>query len=111
MDALDPKKVAELVSLMGESVTSVYEAFNKSAQHCLQDLELAINHLDIHKIEQASHTLKGSSANIGALQLSLLCDEIVSKARNADNDYTGHYDKVAEEYEKVKVAISRLLNQ
>ena len=112
MEALDQKKVAELLSLMGDDYPSVFNAFNESALKCLQQLSIAIEKLDIQNIERTSHTLKGSSANIGALQLSKLCDVIVSKARNADDDgYAELFDKVNKEYDKVRDAISKLLEK
>ena len=112
MSALEKKTLQELKGLMGDAYQSIFDAFNNSAQKCVEDLQQAINNKDIHKIERSSHTLKGSSANVGAMRLSKLCDLIVSKARNSDNDgYNDYFDKVMDEYNKVKTEIVELFEK
>ena len=110
MAALDPKTLAELKSLMGDNYKTVFQAFIKSAQQCLDDLASAIENNETHKTERASHTLKGSSANIGAVELSSLCAEMVAMARNSvPQGYTEVLQEILAEYDRVKAEIAVLL--
>lgn len=110
MAAIDPKTLSELRSLMGDDLDSVFHAFIGSANQCLDDLSNAINKNDIHKIERSSHTLKGSSANIGAAKLSRLCAVIVEMARNTEQGgYENALGDVVDEYGKVESEITTLL--
>jgi len=109
MESLDKKVVDELYGLMGEDYLSVYEAFERSSNNSMQELEIAIEQKDAIKIETNSHTLKGSSANIGANKFSALCKIIMDAARNNENiDYALHYNNARQEYASVINAIKSL---
>lgn len=112
MKALNQKTLDELKELMGESYLSVFQAFAKSAKKCIEDIELAVAKNDIQVIERSSHTLKGSSANIGAINLSKLCADVVDMARNSVSDgYLESLGKVKDEYKKVEAEIDVLLGE
>ena len=112
MKALNQQTLAELKDLMGENYLSVFQAFVKSARKCIEDIELAIEKNDIHVIERSSHTLKGSSANIGAIHLSELSADVVDMARNSVSEgYLESLGKVKDEYNKVEAEIDVLLRE
>ncbi len=46
----------------------------------MKELRQAAANGDLEKIRTAAHTLKSSSANVGALELAALCKELESKA-------------------------------
>ncbi len=65
----------------------VINAFIKSLDKLLPDLQRAREAgMDLAAIRHVAHTLKSSSASLGALQLSTLCAEIESMARNGQTE-------------------------
>ncbi len=50
----------------------------------MNDMDQAIADGDTERLRHASHTLKSSSAAVGALAFSGLCAEIEAAARNKD---------------------------
>jgi CheY-like chemotaxis protein/HPt (histidine-containing phosphotransfer) domain-containing protein len=80
---IDQAHVARLRELqpLGEAdfLTELIDLFlNEAASH-LKDLHDAVMRKDAIGIQQASHSLKGSSANIGATQMAALSEELQSK--------------------------------
>jgi HPt (histidine-containing phosphotransfer) domain-containing protein len=73
----------------------------------LDDLRSAITHDDPSTMQLAAHTLKSSSASMGALTLSTLCAELESISQLGT--LAGTSQKVTcveEEYERVKLALT-----
>jgi two-component system sensor histidine kinase/response regulator len=54
----------------------VIEAYLKEASRLLQTLREAVEKADGEAIRKAAHTLKSSSANLGAQKLSSFCKEL-----------------------------------
>ena len=110
MVTLDTRILKELQGLMGENFPSVFQAFKNSTEQYIAELEMAIDNSEIYKIEQAAHTLKGSSANIGATRFSELCASIVEKARKSEKDgYDALYEELVSEYELVSSDLDHIL--
>jgi len=109
MSVLDDKVVTELKELMGEDYVSVFDAFVRSADSALQELKKSVNELDCKTVEQITHTLKGSSANIGAKKLSQVCADMLEDARNLKVDqFHSQLDMVVAEYGAVVESIANL---
>jgi two-component system, sensor histidine kinase and response regulator len=72
--ALDPTGENQLMS-------RVLNAFNTSLTRLMPQLAQAQATQDCPAIRHVAHTLKSSSASIGALQLSKLCTELEAAAR------------------------------
>jgi HPt (histidine-containing phosphotransfer) domain-containing protein len=66
----DPGLVAELIGL-----------FLEDAPRRIEELERGLSSGDVELLERAAHTLKSSSANVGACSLSDLCRRIEVDAR------------------------------
>jgi len=66
----DPDLVAELAVI-----------FFQDAVERLASLRRAIDSADAAGIENEAHSLKGSSASLGAMRISLLCGELEAKGR------------------------------
>jgi HPt (histidine-containing phosphotransfer) domain-containing protein len=64
----------------------VLRAFDGSLQRLLQQLQDARGTVDFASIRHVAHTLKSSSASIGALHLSKLCADIESRVREGQTD-------------------------
>lgn len=82
---LDAEALARLAALdpKGESrlIERVLKAFQTSAARLMPQLEAAQRGADRAAIRLVAHTLKSSSASIGALALSVLCARIENAIR------------------------------
>jgi HPt (histidine-containing phosphotransfer) domain-containing protein len=76
---LDPKGTNRLLE-------RVFEAFEASAGRLIPQMELALRSSDAAGVRHVAHTLKSSSASIGAMRLSSLCAEIEAMIRRDAND-------------------------
>ena len=89
-DVLDPVALARLRELdpKGENqlVERVLKAFQTSAARLLPQLQAARESNDRTTVRLVAHTLKSSSASIGANTLSQLCSELEATIRNDTGD-------------------------
>jgi two-component system, sensor histidine kinase and response regulator len=89
----------------------VLRAFHSSASRLAQQFGEARRSGDMQGVRHVVHTLKSSSASIGAIKLSQLCAEIETKIRT---DRTENLDELvgamAGEVEIVLQALKRLLD-
>lgn len=76
---LDPSGTSHLLQ-------RVFQAFESSLARLSPALEEARAAADLNGIRQVAHTLKSSSASIGALRLAQLCAEIERMIRQGDPD-------------------------
>jgi len=85
---IDMRVIADLRELGGDDepglLTELIEMYLVDAPARLHDVEAGLASGDIKLVERASHTLKSSSANIGAMNLSELAKRIEEFARNQD---------------------------
>ncbi len=65
-------------------VKRIAQAFLADIQNTLEQLEGSINNSDIEGMERHSHSIKGSSGNVGATRLSKLSEDSETAANNGD---------------------------
>jgi len=114
--AIDPNIFKQLESLEESSgkpfVPGILEAFLDSASELMETLRAALHAEDKQRVNQAAHSLKSSSANVGAIGLSLACKDVETLARNGDKiSPTDHAIRIEREYGRVVAALSRELRQ
>ena len=103
---IDPRVVSELRGLMGDAYLTVYEAFIRSCDQNMTDLSAAVKTSELQLIQSIAHTLKGSSANIGAGKFSEISKRIMDDARNGlASDYRLLLDDLQQEYDRVRDVI------
>lgn len=94
----DPGLVVELIDL-----------YLQDAPERIREIQEAIAGEDFDLLERAAHTLKSSSANIGALGLSSMCAELEGLARTKDiTDVTAHGQSSAQTYADVEKALTAI---
>jgi two-component system sensor histidine kinase/response regulator len=85
LQAIDPQVIQGLRDLGGEDEPELLEElidiFLEDAPHRMKDISEGFVAGDLGRVERGAHTLKSSSANIGALGLSEICRQIVERAR------------------------------
>jgi two-component system sensor histidine kinase/response regulator len=93
----------------GVLLASIAEEFLAEAQRQLELLGEAIAEGDPQTVERAAHSIKGSSANLGATRLAELTGYLEALGRaGALGGATGVFDDVALELERVRVALARV---
>jgi CheY-like chemotaxis protein/HPt (histidine-containing phosphotransfer) domain-containing protein len=113
---IDSKMIRQLENLEASSgkkvVARILEVFLKSAFELKASLCEALYAEDWQRVTQAAHTLKSSSANVGAMGLSALCKDLEMLARNGDvcgpADHAIHIER---EYGRVVAQLSQELKQ
>ena len=90
----------------------VATAFENSAGRLMPQLEDAISQQDMQGILHVAHTLKSSSASIGALKLSQMCAEIETMIRRqTGDDLSSRLQEIPKEVERVLTGLRLLLEQ
>jgi PAS domain S-box-containing protein len=88
----------------------VVNAFESSVGRLMPQLQDALNTNELGGIRHVAHTLKSSSASIGAMKLSRMCSDVESRARHEQSE--GMPERIANlqaEVEIVRVALKRIL--
>lgn len=81
---LDAVQIAELVELMGEDFDSLVEAYLRDSADRINQLDQALSDGNFEQVRRQAHSLKGSSSNLGALQLAKRCQKLESLAQKHD---------------------------
>ncbi|HNC42092.1 MAG TPA: response regulator, partial [Nitrosomonas sp.] len=95
-----------------ELVNKILCAFLESAEKYIELLDRAFNDKDIETIRKTAHTLKSSSANIGAEELSTIFKQIEAYSKNgelalAESLYSG----MLAIYQQVIIEVKAIINQ
>ena len=86
----------------------VIDLYFTAATGLLEQIRDAATRRDPSALEQAAHSLKSSSANLGATQLVELCRALEQMGRNRDIDQlVPTVEKLRAEYEFVRTALER----
>jgi HPt (histidine-containing phosphotransfer) domain-containing protein len=101
---LDGKKLSELRQLgeaLGQDVLrDLAETFR--SQTCLEEMRSGLARGDRPLVGQQAHSLRGSSAALGALRLAALCEELEQLPSEACPEAcAGRVAAIEEEYERV----------
>ena len=105
LSPLDPAVFAELEDLGADDplfMPDLVSRYLESGLRLVEDIQQALAREDWVALEQRSHTLKGSSRNIGATGLGSLCFEVEEKSR------TGRYEGMADFVVKIQNEFARV---
>lgn len=80
MDHLDYDTLTTLKQVMEDDFQLLIETFRQDSLDRLAKLRELIQGTETDPIRRAAHSFKGSSSNIGAMQLSALCAAMEKKA-------------------------------
>jgi len=103
---LDLDTLNELKEIMEDEFDELIETFVLDGQEQINHLRTAIDAQIVADVRRIAHTLKGSSANLGAHLLSDACKVL---EHNAADDRLGEadasFENIKNEYEAVKIAL------
>jgi CheY-like chemotaxis protein len=113
---LDPQAIARLKELdpKGDNklLERVFKAFETSVARLAPQLREAGRNGDLAGIRHVAHTLKSSSASIGALRLSQLCSEIETSIRTGEvRDLSAGVEAMDAEISRVLEAIRQYMDE
>ncbi len=113
LDAETLRRLRELDPSGGNKLLErVVAAFSNSLERLLPELDRARHATppDLVAVRQVSHTLKSSSASLGALALSARCAEIEALARDGRSDgLSEQLDAMLADIHLVRAALAALL--
>lgn len=108
--SLDYEIVNDLQDLMGSDYQSLIRIYLEDSPKLISQLLSALQNNDCMALISPSHTLKSSSANLGAVTLSKIAMNIERSARAGDIDLpVREKDTLVDEFEKVKAALAKLI--
>ncbi len=107
---LDLSVLEGLRELQGQGepdiVTELAEMFLDDATARLPSLYVALEEGDSERVEEISHTLKGSSGNMGATQMAEICAQLQDAGTSHDLEHAPELlDRLEAEFERVRVAL------
>ncbi len=76
LSVVDVALLDELRELLGDGFGPLLEIYVRDSASRLADLETAMAAQDSDAVRRLAHALKGSSANVGALRLTLRCKQL-----------------------------------
>lgn len=83
-EPLDMELVGELQDIMADGFVTLVDSYQRDSAQRLISMQAALDADDRGQLRQLAHSLKGSSSNLGAVQVTALC--IVLEGRVADAD-------------------------
>ena len=83
-EPLDMELVGELQDIMADGFVTLVESYQRDAAQRLVSMRAALDIGDRGQLRQLVQSLKGSSSNLGAVQVTALC--VVLEGRVADAD-------------------------
>jgi HPt (histidine-containing phosphotransfer) domain-containing protein len=107
--AVDAATLAELLETVGgdrDFLAELVETYRADCPSLFAELRAAVTNGDAPAARRAAHTLKSTSASMGALDLAAQCREIEAAA--AGGDLAGldeRVDRAAATYEEVEAAL------
>ena len=115
-DLLDPEAIRRLRELDPSGGNKLLErvvaAFSSSLERLLPDLSRAraTPEPDLTAIRHVCHTLKSSSASLGAITLSARCADIETQAREGRTEgLSEQLDAMLQDIQQVRAALAALL--
>jgi histidine phosphotransfer protein HptB len=84
MDHLDYETLNTLKQVMEDDFGLLLETFKQDSTERLKKLYEVVQGTDADLIRRSAHSFKGSSSNVGAKQLSVLCAALEKKALAGD---------------------------
>ena len=113
---LDYQVLNSLRSLAGAKaktfLAKIISQYLEDIPQKLQEIQQAINNNDAQAFRQAAHSLRSSSANLGAITIAELCKQLENLARSGTTQgASATMEQLAQEYPQVKLALEQELIQ
>ena len=112
--SLDESKLDDLRSLDSDGsngfLKEMINIYLEESPRLISEMKAALKENQVENFTRAAHTLKSSSANLGAMALSEMCKELEMMGKSGNMSRASEKAAiVAQEFEKVKKALERYL--
>ena len=110
----DPVDLDHLRTLLGGNIeleNQIFEVFINSAQDSISSLESFCKDAKDSEWNEAAHTLKGSSGNVGANGMYCLCVKAQEAKNSPIEDKQAILQEIESEYQKIKVFLEQYLKK
>jgi signal transduction histidine kinase/CheY-like chemotaxis protein/HPt (histidine-containing phosphotransfer) domain-containing protein len=108
--AINPEVVADLREIMGDEFSSLVRVFLEDAPNALARLQAAAASGDRDGLIGPAHSLKSTSANLGAMELSAQARHIEHGARRGDlREPEARVDALRQEFQRAEQGLRLLL--
>jgi HPt (histidine-containing phosphotransfer) domain-containing protein len=88
-------------------VHKVVKLFISNSAKLVENMKQALSTADAPQLQRAAHTLKSSSATVGALRLAGLCKDMEARARAGNLAQVEHaLNRIEIEYARVRAALA-----
>lgn len=105
---VDLQVLGELKEIMEDEFLVLLETYLSDSVKLLAEIDQAINSSDAEGLRSVAHSLKGSSANLGAIVLSDYCKQLEDMGKNNQLDNAADvFSKVREESVIVNEALAK----
>jgi HPt (histidine-containing phosphotransfer) domain-containing protein len=108
-EPLDPSQIEFLLSLddgQGEALAEIVNEYLSVSDELRAEILRLMGQGDRAALERSTHTLKGASANVGAMALADACAELETRARESQlDDAAGLVERIDAESERVRAAL------
>jgi signal transduction histidine kinase/DNA-binding response OmpR family regulator/HPt (histidine-containing phosphotransfer) domain-containing protein len=109
---IDRSVLEELYEIMEDDFISVIESYLKSAPGLMLGIRDAVKAGDMEGLVKSAHPLKSSSANVGAMELSILARDLEFKGRQGDaNGLVASYNQTAEIYRRTVSELKNIVDR
>jgi HPt (histidine-containing phosphotransfer) domain-containing protein len=111
--ALDTGVIGDLIDVMGDEFTDLVRVYLEDTPKAVAVLESAAARGDRDGIIAPSHSLKSTSANLGAIRLAELAKRLEHGARSGElgGDPQMLVAELKREYQQVAVALNELISK
>ncbi|MGQ4646118.1 response regulator [Lyngbya aestuarii] len=110
-EAIDTEVLANFRAMMGESASEILatliDTYLEDTPSLLQTMKKAIAQQQPQVMQSAAHTLKSSSASLGAISLSQLCQQLENLGSHTTTVAKPVMSQMETEYERVKIALQK----
>jgi HPt (histidine-containing phosphotransfer) domain-containing protein len=104
-DALDLQVFNGLIEIMGDDFNELLSAYLQSSEELLASLLEPDDQQDFKEMQRNAHSLKSSSANIGAINLSARAKQLENQFRKREPADDSQLQALSEEYQRVRQAL------
>jgi len=110
--AINQEVVQDLIEMMGSEFTDLVRVYLEDTPRSIELLERAARAQDVDGLVSPSHSLKSTSANLGALGLSEMAKRIEhgSRGRTLSEDPILLVEQLRGEYQRVETELNRLMS-
>jgi len=110
---VDTDNLNMLKELIGDDLKEILQAYLDTAPGLIGNIDQALSSNDHEQLRLHAHSLKGSSANIGAHDLSSYCAKLeqMAKDNNIGPDATSTFNKAKQENMAVEQFLQNFMDQ